>query len=224
MKYRHLEKLNQYYSGFGWQRRWRKELERRAGGMTVTLTRDDFFKGPNPVYNPVGSMRFLVDRYKPALDYLDQNPVGSILEIGCAQGLTTWLMTDAAKKVVGIDISQERVRMASQLFPEAEFKCGDVFAYLKDEKPFFDVIIQSDGPIVDPAIVMPYCRLYIDIGRPTWWSFKRAGRHLAYRCTVFGEGQAGVSWRYPLYYLRPRWLKDWKNLFTVHRRWRDIPL
>jgi SAM-dependent methyltransferase len=224
MGFRSFPKLRTFYSGLGWRRQWRKELERRAIGLTVTLDRDDFFKGTNPIYNPVGSMRFLVDRYQPAFDFLDGRPAGSILEIGCAQGLTTWLMSDVARKVTGLDISEERVRIARHLFPEVTFEVGDVFRYLEEHKPHFDVIIQSDGPVTDPAIVLPYCRVYIDIGRSTWWTFAMKGRHLAYRCTAFGEGMSGVSPLYPKYYLRKRWLHDWNNFLRVHRRLRDIPL
>ncbi len=224
MAFRHFPKLNTYYRGLGWRHRWRKELERRAAGLTVTLDAENFFKGPNPIYDPAGSMRFLVDRYRPAFDFLDRERVDSILEVGCAQGLTAWLMSDVDRRVVGIDLLPERIRVARHLFPEVEFVAGDVFAYLKDRAAKFDVNIQSDGPITDPAAVIPYCRIYIDVGRPTWWSFAMPRRHLAYRCSAFGQGMRGISPAYPLYYFRMRWLRDWKALVTLHRRLRDIPI
>lgn len=223
LTYRHLTKLNEFYVRPGWRRRWGAEIERRAEGLEVVVDAQSFCRHTNPLFGTDHCLRFLIERYRPGLDLLDRiGPVGSILEIGSAQGVTSYFMTDLAP-VTGIDILPNRTKVASHLFPEAKFICGDVFEYLQSEKPHFDIIVQSDGP-AGPKDAAPYCRLFMDIGRPTWTAFAGPRLAVSYRCTVFGEGMSGISWRYPRYYFRTQYLRDWKSLLTLHRSWKDVPV
>jgi cyclopropane fatty-acyl-phospholipid synthase-like methyltransferase len=49
-----------------------------------------------------------------------------ILELGCGQGIIARRVVDAGHKYVGVDLSDEQLRRARSLVPEAEFRHGDL--------------------------------------------------------------------------------------------------
>ncbi|MEO6746596.1 MAG: class I SAM-dependent methyltransferase, partial [Caldimonas sp.] len=69
-------------------------------------------------------------------------PIGSVLEIGCATGeLVAAMPVRPGGRRVGIDISEANVRAAQARFPDVEFRCGD-FRELTGLR--FDVVVLSD--------------------------------------------------------------------------------
>lgn len=193
---------------------WPDEVARRAEGATVRLTRDFFFH-MNPVYEPNSAMQYIVGRYEAAYDAIARLKPRSVLEIGCAQGLSTWLMTSYAERVVGLDISEERIAVARQVFPEVEWVTADYKVYLGDGTQRFDVIVNSHGPFYSAPEVTAACKHYIYIGyRPLNWrasltgSHKLPGRQLSFSTTLQEKGATGREPGYWRYYLRRNYIKE----------------
>lgn len=218
-RYRNFPKINDLYLRRGCWTRVAKEIATRADGLNIDIDRY-YFSGHNPLRGPEIAIKWIVERYKPAFDYLDANPAGSILEIGCAFGLSSWLMTDVAKQVTGMDINQTAIKAATKMFPEATYICQDYREYFRQNPgKRFDVILDCNGPIdnADPASygpLMEHCDKFITIGyRAKSWSdlllqkHKMPGRQLSYDCTVRGANLHGISPRYPLYYPRREYVR-----------------
>src|SRR5690606_33514874 len=118
-----------------------------------------------PLYEPNSAMQDVVGRYQAAYDGLARLKPRAVLDIGGAQGLSTWLMTSFAEQVVGLDISGDRILVGRHLFPEVEWIVDDFSAYLrKVPKGHFDVIINSHGPVHSAPEITAACRNYIYIG------------------------------------------------------------
>ena len=137
---------------------WPQEVARRADGQTVEITSDYFFH-MNPLYEPNLSMRYVAQRYEAVYDALARLKPRSVLEIGCAQGLSTWLMTSYAERVVGLDNSKARIAIGRTLFPEVEWVCDDFATYLRNHpEERFDVIVNSHGPVYSAPEIAAACR------------------------------------------------------------------
>ncbi len=67
---------------------------------------------------------------------MGMKPGDSVLDIGCGTGLISKRFTEVGIKYVGIDFSEERIRRARELNPDADFICGDLrdSYVLKDKK------------------------------------------------------------------------------------------
>ena len=192
---------------------WPEEVARRAEGLELKITRDFFFH-MNPLYEPNLAMQYVVGRYEAAYDAIRRLRPRSILEIGCAHGLSTWLTTSFAERVVGLDISEERVAVGRHLFPEVEWVVDDFGNYLRSGARF-DLIFNSHGPVYSSPEISAACRNYIYIGyRTKSWAqalmggHKQAGRQLSFSTTLMGDGQRGIDGNYWRYYLRRNWLKE----------------
>lgn len=211
--------VQRYYRARSAKHGWPEEVRRRARGLSLTIT-DDFFFHMNPLYEPNRSMRYVVQRYEAAYDHLAVTRPHSVLEIGCAQGLSTWLMTSWADRVVGLDISEPRVAVGRHLFPEAEWVVDDWRAFLASGARF-DVIVNSHGPVIWADEIAAACDHYIYIGyrTPDWrttftGAHKLSGRQLSFSTTLVGRNAAGRSARYPRYFLRRNWLKEARHALT----------
>lgn len=205
-----------YYKARDAKARWPQEVARRAVGLKLDVT-SDFFFHMNPLYEPNLAMRYVVGRYEAAYDALATLKPRSILEIGCAQGLSTWLMTSFSPHVVGLDISEERVAVGRHLFPEVEWVAGDWKEYLATG-PRFDVIVSSHGPVISAPEIDAACDHYINIGyRTTSWSEALSGRHkvpgrqLSFSTTMTGAHGTKSGSSYASYFFRRNWLKEAKH-------------
>lgn len=192
---------------------WPEEVARRAEGLELKFTRD-FFLHMNPLYEPNLAMQYVVGRYEAAYDAIRRLQPRSILEIGCAHGLSTWLTTSFAERVVGLDIMEERLAVGRHMFPEVEWVVDDFRNYLRSGVQF-DLIFNSHGPIYSSPEISAACRHYIYIGyRTKSWSqglfggHKQAGRQLSFSTTLMGDGYSGVDGSYWRYFLRRNWLKE----------------
>ena len=200
---------------------WPKEVERRAQGHSVQITSDYFFH-TNPIHEPNLSMQYVVGRYEAAYDALARLKPRSVLEIGCAQGLSTWLMTGYAERVVGLDISEARVAIGRTLFPEVEWVCDDFSTYLRNHPgERFDVVVNSHGPVYSAPEISAACRHYIYIGyrAKTWGKaltggHKLGGHQLSFSTTLAGEGHSGLNTGYGRYFLRRNWLKEARHALS----------
>jgi SAM-dependent methyltransferase len=84
-------------------------------------------------------------RYNQIVGYLNAfKPGGSVLDIGCGEGLMRdYLSKGAYSSYLGIDISAEAIRLATQKgYSEAEFVTADAAEYLPPES--YDVIIFNE--------------------------------------------------------------------------------
>jgi SAM-dependent methyltransferase len=214
--------IDRYYRARGARLEWPDEVARRAEGLDLKLTRDFFFH-MNPIYEPNFAMQYVVGRYEAAYDALARLRPRSVLEIGCAQGLSTWLMTSFAERVAGVDIREERIAVGRHVFPEVEWAAADFRSYL-DGTPDrrFDVIVNSHGPVFAAPEITASCRYYIYIGyRPKTWraaftgAHKIAGRQLSFSTTLVAPGESGLDRSYWKYYLRRNFLKEARHALGI---------
>ncbi|QUS39130.1 class I SAM-dependent methyltransferase [Tardiphaga alba] len=216
------EKLvDKFYHARGAHHAWEAEVTRRADGLQLTIDREFFFH-MNPLYEPRLAMQYVVGRYEAAYDALADLKPKSVLEIGCAHGLSTWLMTSYAERVVGLDIGPSRVAVGRHLFPEVEFVQEDWLAYLERTGEVFDVIVSSHGPIIWHDALPRFCKNYINVGyRTTEWaqwlrgSHKIAGRQLSFSTTHWSADNAGTRGKsYWRYFFRRNYLKEARHAVT----------
>ena len=77
--------------------------------------------------------------------FLDNINSGDIvLDVGCGNGALAYDLAQKAKRVVGIDLSPENIKIAKKKYsaPNIDYQVGDATRDLSDEK--FDVIILSN--------------------------------------------------------------------------------
>lgn len=199
------------------------EMSRRSVGLVHEFT-SDFFFHMNPLYEPSLAISYVCGRYEAAYDALRAIRPRSVLEVGCAQGLSTWLMTSWADTVVGLDILPARCAIGRHVFPEIEMVCGDWAEYLQTSGRTFDVIVCSHGPFQWDDRLRQYCNHYINIGyRPMRWSetltgaHKISGRQLSFSTTLWtadGEPLPPAGAPYAKYYLRRNYLKEARHALT----------
>jgi len=83
------------------------------------------------------------------LDALGLTPFSRLLDLGCGTGLAAEAMRDAAREIIGIDISEQMVDIAEQKDVYDGLYSGEILGFLadNDEDPF-DLVIAAD--------VLPY--------------------------------------------------------------------
>ena len=208
-----MDLIARFYRARSARFEWPDEVARRAEGLELKVTRDFFFH-MNPMYEPNLAMQYVVGRYEAAYDAIRRLRPRSILEIGCAHGLSTWLTTSYAERVVGLDTLEDRVAIGRHMFPEVEWVVDDFLNYLRSGV-HFDLIFNSHGPTYALSEILAACDHYIYIGyRTKRWkqalvgSHKQAGRQLSFSTTLIGSGHKGIDGNYWRYYLRRNWLKE----------------
>jgi len=82
--------------------------------------------------------------YKMHVDYIIDNfkkkTKGSLLDVGCGDGLISCLLAKSGFKVKGIDIEKEAIKLAQQKCPFVDFEVNDVF----DMSERFDYLLASE--------------------------------------------------------------------------------
>lgn len=218
--YRSFRKINEYYlSGRRGLDAWRAELLRRVQGRSFTV-HDQYFVHHNPLYGLREPWAWIVDRYKPAFDFLDGKRFRRVIEVGCAHGLSTWLLTDIADEVWGIDTSEGAIEIANTLFPEVRFIGKGMEEAFGEIDARFDLVLDCYGPWGDTLaeLARRHAEMWVHIGYRTRrfsdmfrWQNKLPGRHLSFECTAVGRDQRGISWRYPKYFLTKRYLQHLRH-------------
>lgn len=211
--------IQRFYRSPSARQQWYEELRRRANGMSLELT-DDYFFHMNPLYEPNIAMQYVVGRYEAAYDALARLRPRSVLEIGCAHGLSTWLMTSWADRVVGLDLSEARIAVGRQLFPEVEWVATDWREYLATGEKF-DVIVNSHGPVIAAPEIDAACTYYIYIGyRASNWRSALTGDHklrgtqLSFSTTLAGQPPPVRMGGYLKYFFRRNWLKETRHALS----------
>ena len=214
--YKSFDKINRYYlSGPAGLEAWRAELMRRAQGHRFAPHRD-WFHNHNPLLGVREPLAWIVERYRPAFDYLDGKRFGRILEIGCAHGLSSFLLKDVADEVWGVDVNPDSVAIGNALFPEVKLMAGGFEALLDDASLRFDLVIDCYGPWGEElqSRIAKHTDLWLHIGyRATKfrhlfdWGNKLKGRHLSFECTAIGPGQRGIAPGYLKYFFSRRYLQ-----------------
>lgn len=62
---------------------------------------------------------------REAIDRYFDKPDARVLDVGCGTGRTTYPLYEMGYDVIGIDVSDEMVDRAAELFPEIPFRVGD---------------------------------------------------------------------------------------------------
>ena len=83
--------------------------------------------------------QFLFDRYIP--------PESAILDIGVGGGRTTPYLSQGASRYVGVDYSEEMIRMSRRKFPHLKFFVGEASDLSRFEDASFDVIVMAFNTI-----------------------------------------------------------------------------
>lgn len=105
---------------------------RLAGSLAKEVERD----GLHPKHRLMNYHKFFVDN-------VSEND--SVLDIGCGNGALTYDVAKKARKVVGIDLSEQNILIAKNKFSgeNIDYIYGDVLTDLPDEN--FDVILLSNA-------------------------------------------------------------------------------
>lgn len=84
----------------------------------------------------------LMNYHKFFLDNVESNDI--VLDIGCGNGALTYDLARKVKRVIGIDLNKENIRIAEEKYsaPNIKYMVGDVTENLPDKK--FDTIILSN--------------------------------------------------------------------------------
>lgn len=92
--------------------------------------------GLHPKHRLMNYHKFFVNNVKPN---------DTILDIGCGNGALTYDLAGKAKKVIGIDLSKENIKIAKEKFSASNINyiVGNVVKELPDKK--FDVVILSNA-------------------------------------------------------------------------------
>ena len=69
-------------------------------------------------------------------------PCGSLLDVGCGEGLFTRYLRGVASTVVGVDLSGTAITRARQNVPGAVFHCVSVQEYAPSQR--FDVVVAAE--------------------------------------------------------------------------------
>lgn len=77
----------------------------------------------------VGHAEFALSSAPGILEILDRSGIRDslVVDLGCGSGLWARELVDAGYRVLGIDISEAMIEIASRRVPEAEFRVGSVF-------------------------------------------------------------------------------------------------
>jgi SAM-dependent methyltransferase len=215
LKYKHMNRINEFYLDRGAEPKFEDYVLQRLKEEAFPLEINSYFLSPhNPLAHLPTVTRWIAERYKPALKYVDRTQPKSILEVGCGFGLSTWFMSEVSNNVVGVDISPSAITVAKKLFPDTEYVQSDTARYF-DENPdcYFDLIIDCYGATGLETIVKyrKHYGKFIKIGlRPRKsqftrgqylaWKYKIPGYHIGFNCTLYDGEKRGISALYPLSY------------------------
>jgi SAM-dependent methyltransferase len=182
--------------------RWAREVSRRAEASGLVVSDAERNSGRFPTALQATNAVFF--RYEAAFRFLDVKRWGTIIDLGCGNGLPAYLLSDVADRVIGIDIDEERIAVASKLFPEVEFYTGELETVLEQQGiDKVDVIINAFAPIDYGPEISARCRYFLHVGYiakrglDVFLPSKRLSfLNLRFDTVVFGEGCRGFSAMY----------------------------
>jgi len=88
------------------------------------------------------SSQYEKDRFAYLVEVIKQYTHGSILEIGCAEGIFTEYLTKISQNVTAFDISPTAIERAKKRCPKANFYVSSLQDF--SHKEFFDVVVCAE--------------------------------------------------------------------------------
>jgi SAM-dependent methyltransferase len=117
--------------------RW--NIQRHRGGDSRALDRLYALEDPWSLNTSVENVRF-TETVRIIRDRIGKH-FGSILEIGCGEGLQTKCLAALADRIVGIDPSTQAIKRASDRgIKNAVFEKGELINYQKPKEDRFDLV------------------------------------------------------------------------------------
>jgi SAM-dependent methyltransferase len=117
--------------------RW--NVDRAAGGDPAAMDRLYMFGDPWKLDSPGEHFRFQ-ETARIIREKIGQR-FGSILEIGCGEGLQTAYLAPLADRIVGLDPSAHAIKRANaRHIPNAAFAVGDLDSYATKPDTRFDLV------------------------------------------------------------------------------------
>ena len=120
-----------------------------------------------------------------------------ILEIGCEWGMTTRVLAEHCKEVIGTDISSDCIERAKERHPDLQFQVLDGFdvrAALDMGKKFTKIYIDISGMSGYRSLldVISLLTMYATVFRPETIVIKSGAlKHFASHCIAWRDGDAG---------------------------------
>lgn len=97
--------------------------------------------------NPIKRNAFVVARYNNVISLVEKNidiKDKSVLDVGCGDGVLSYLMSQRGLKASGVDSSREAIEFAKQKTQNGiDFRVGDVYS-LPWGDDSFDIVVSSD--------------------------------------------------------------------------------
>ena len=94
--------------------------------------------------HPIKRNAFVLARYKNVISLLGKTKNEAVLDLGCGDGVLSYLLYEKGLKVSGIDLSEEAIEFAkNKTNNRIEFKVGSVY-HLPWEDNSFDIVLSSD--------------------------------------------------------------------------------
>jgi 2-polyprenyl-3-methyl-5-hydroxy-6-metoxy-1,4-benzoquinol methylase len=139
------------------------------------------------------------DRFTAMLDLIKSVPHASILEVGCAEGHFTQLLTPLAKDVVGLDIIPVALKRAESRAPNARYLLSSIEDFIPDKK--YDVVNCSE--------TIYYC----PDKKKALAQIKKSGKYLVASSNILSGWRPNTAdrhfWQFPL--LKMRIVISWKE-------------
>ena len=126
-----------------------EKLNRQLARAKVYLNPQKFYTKDYFLKDCAGSEVFLkskgkkmTERFRIGLEMVKIEKGMKVLDIGCGRGEITHYCFQQGAKVIGLDFSQEAIRIARKTYPQVPFFHQDVFKYQPKTK--FSLIIMLD--------------------------------------------------------------------------------
>ena len=224
-----LEKVNKFWVQNDAKERWANEISLRSPEyFNKSYAEFPFYH--NPLYDAAEAMRWICERYLPAFRYVDGKRFNRIIEIGCAHGLSTWLLSDACDEAYGVDVSNDMVKNAQILFPECYFSAVGFNDFLSNwNVDADDLVIDSYGPWGSDmqAIIRKKNLRWLHIGYRCRrfnemfnWANKLKGKHISFEATLVGD-EIGFHKGYASYFFSRYYMRHLKHSVS-HGYWPQI--
>ena len=94
--------------------------------------------------HPTGGQVTTKDKLVRTLEAIEVEMVGDVLDLGCAQGHTCFFAKQMGAKPLGIDFSEERIKIAKKNYPAIEFMSMDAYHFVETTNLTFDRIMLFD--------------------------------------------------------------------------------
>lgn len=115
-------------------------------GHAITERNVESFSTPSMVehYTDRTTLGFFQQEKEAISEYFTRDGA-KVLDVGCGTGRTTYPLHECGFDVIGVDISEEMVDRAQQLFPDIQFYVDDVTALRFEDNSFDYALFAHNG-------------------------------------------------------------------------------